>query len=65
VTEIQPIICSKTSPPVVCSCKGSFTIEEAELLKKIKTITARGNDVEIRPKRDGKLAVYEIKKKSV
>ena len=65
MTESQPILCSKMSPPVVCSCKGSFTIEDAELLKKIKSITAHGHDVEIRPKGNGKLAVYEIKKKSV
>ena len=40
-------------------------MDEFYELQKIKAITARGNDVEIRQKRDGKLAIYEIRKKAV
>ena len=65
MTEAQSVSCAKTCPFVVSSIKGDFTIEDAELLKKIRAITARGNDVEIRQKRDGNLAVYEIRKKIV
>ena len=38
---------------------------DKELLKKIKAITARGNDAEVRQRRDGVFAVYEIKKSIV
>ena len=44
----------------------SFTnydeIQDLKLLAKIKRIVARGNDVEIKRKKDGSFAVYEIKK---
>ena len=63
--ESQSVLCSKKNTIVVTSPKGDITIEDAELIKKIRAITARGNDVEIRQKRDGKLAIYEIKKKIV
>ena len=39
--------------------------EEVEVLEKIKTITARGNDAEVRRKKDGKYAVYEIRKHAI
>ena len=63
--ESQSVLFSKKNTVVVTSPMGDITIEDAELIKKIKTITARGNDVEIRQKRDGKLAIYEIRKKIV
>ncbi len=37
-------------------------IQDIKLLSKIKRIVARGNDVEIKRKKDGSFAVYEIKK---
>lgn len=65
MTQTQPIICGNTNTVFINTPKGDIPIEDVELVKKIKAITARGNDVEIRPKRDGKLAIYEIKKKIV
>lgn len=56
---------AKNLSNIVSSPMNNITIEEMELIQKIKAITARGNDVEIRQKRDGKLAIYEIKKKIV
>lgn len=56
---------AKNLSNIVSSPMSNITIEEMELIQKIKAITARGNDVEIRQKRDGKMAIYEIKKKIV
>ena len=39
--------------------------EELEILNVIHTITGRGNDAEVRKKRDGTFAVYEIKRNMV
>ena len=74
MNEIQSVVTSEKIIPRV----GVLSLEDAELgklvelekenielVKKIKAITARGNDVEIRQKRDGKLAIYEIRKKAV
>jgi len=38
---------------------------DKELLKKIKEIISRGNDAEVRQRKGGKFAVYEIKKSIV
>lgn len=61
MSESQIVICNHSNT----GNTSSVSIEDAELIKKIKAITARGNDVEIRQKRDGKLAIYEIRKKAV
>ena len=61
MNEIQSVVTSEKIIPRV----GLLSSEDAELVKKIKAITARGNDVEIRQKRDGKLVIYEIRKKAV
>ena len=61
MNEIQSVVTSEKIIPRV----GVISLEDAELVKKIKAITARGNDVEIRQKRDGKLVIYEIRKKAV
>ena len=61
MNEIQSVVTSEKIIPRV----SLLSSEDAELVKKIKAITARGNDVEIRQKRDGKLAIYEIRKKAV
>lgn len=37
--------------------------DELALIQAIREITSRGNDAEVRKKQDGKLAVYELKKK--
>lgn len=36
-----------------------------EVLPKIKEITAKGSDVEVRRQQDGTFALYEIRKKAV
>lgn len=61
MSDSQIVICNHSNT----ENSSSVSIEDAELIKKIKAITARGNDVEIRQKRDGKLAIYEIRKKAV
>ena len=38
---------------------------DRKLVNKIKKITSRGNDAEVRRKTDGSLAVYEGKKSAV
>lgn len=38
---------------------------DEEVLSKIKEITAKGSDVEVRRKEDGTFAIYEIRKKAV
>ena len=38
---------------------------EYDMIHRIKSITNRGNDAEIRRKKDGSLVVYEVKKISV
>lgn len=53
MNEIQSVDTSEKIIPRV----DMLSSEDAELVKKIKAITARGNDVEIRQKRDGKLAI--------
>jgi len=49
------------NPNVPCDMCAVPT-EDVEVMTKIKAITARGNDAEVRRKKDGKYAVYEIKK---
>lgn len=44
---------------------SSISHEDIVLLNKVKRITAKNNDAEIRKKKDGSLAVYEIKKRAV
>lgn len=61
MSESQIVMCNHSNEGIT----SSVSTEDAELIKKIKAITARGNDVEIRQKRDGKLAIYEIRKKAV
>ena len=65
MVESQSLICNMNPPLILHGRTISPTQEDVEIIQKIKTITARGNDVEIRMKRDGKLAIYEIKKKIV
>lgn len=36
--------------------------DDALIMKKIREITGRGNDAEVRRRGNGKLAVYEVKK---
>lgn len=56
-----------TTVQIITPSEGCFGFEDAdkELLRKIKAIIARGNDAEIRRKKDGRLTVYEIKKNIV
>ena len=61
MNEIQSVVTNEN----IIQRVGMLSSEDAELVKKIKAITARGNDVEIRQKRDGKLVIYEIRKKAV
>ena len=65
MVESQSLICNMKTPRIIHGSTVSPTKEDVEIIQKIKTITARGNDVEIRMKRDGKLAIYEIKKRVV
>ena len=39
--------------------------EDLEMLNVIRKITSKGNDAEVRRKRDGTFAVYEIKRNMV
>ena len=39
--------------------------DDIQVLNTIREITGRGNDAEVRKKRDGTLAVYEIKRNMV
>ena len=39
--------------------------EDLEMLNVIRKITSKGNDAEVRKKRDGTFAVYEIKRNMV
>ena len=48
-----------TPPP------GEISREDAVMIKKIKAIASRGNDAEIRRKKDGRLYVYEINKRII
>jgi len=52
---------------VIIKAPSITSIEECEqeLLMKIKAITSRGNDAEVRQRKDGVFAVYEIKKSIV
>lgn len=43
----------------------AVTASDVELLRKIKMITNRGNDAEIKSLKNGELAVYETKKKRI
>ena len=43
----------------------SMSPEDVKLLNIIKKITDAGNDVEVRKKKDGTLAVYEISKRAL
>lgn len=42
-----------------------FDDTDRKLIRRIKRITSCGNDAEIRRKKDGSLAVYEVKKRFV
>lgn len=44
---------------------GIISENDRKLVDKIKKITSRGNDAEVRRKKDGSLAVYEVKKNAV
>ena len=39
--------------------------EDLQILQSIRRITNRGNNVEVRKKKDGQLTVYEVKKNIV
>ena len=42
-----------------------ITETEAKVIRKIKRITDRGNNAEVRKKKDGSLTVYEVRKNIV
>ena len=44
---------------------GVISEDDKKVLAKIKRITARGHDAEIRRKKDGTLTIYEVKKNAV
>lgn len=48
-------------------CRTGAPIAQSDItvLAKIKRITSNGNDAEVRRKKDGSLAVYEVKKSIV
>lgn len=50
----------KNDPP-----NGIINENDRKLVEKIKKITSRGNDAEVRRKKDGSLVVYEVKKNAV
>lgn len=39
--------------------------EDTQLIRKIRSIVCKGNDAEVRRKKDGTLTVYEVRKKAI
>ena len=58
---------TSNSPPLFTTANeySAITASDVELLQKIKMITNRGNDAEIKSLKNGELAVYETKKKRI
>ena len=42
-----------------------MSIEDTQLIRKIRSIVCKGNDAEVRRKKDGTLTVYEVRKKAI
>jgi len=62
----NPPAASKTTDKVIITSPMSeMPTEDIEIIRKIKDIIARGNNAEVHRTKDGRLNVYEIKKKIV
>lgn len=55
----------KRNKNVCCPEADHLLPGDIQILNTIREITGRGNDAEVRKKRDGTLAVYEIKRNMV
>lgn len=59
-------VCGSSSYDEGISTQGSFTNsvnDDVLIMKTIREITSRGNNAEVRQRSNGKLAVYEVKKR--
>lgn len=54
-----------THQAAYCSSGALVAQSDITVLRKIKMITSKGNDAEVRRKKDGSLAVYEVRKSAV
>lgn len=48
-----------------CSNIGGVAINDKQIIEAIKRITERGSNAEVKQKKDGTYAVYEVKKNIV
>ena len=62
MTETRP-----ETPDVSPTATSTITTADADriIMKKIRAITARGNNAEVKRNKDGKLTVLEVKKNIV
>ena len=58
-------VCGSSSYDEGIGTQGSFinSVDDVLIMKTIREITSRGNNAEVRQRSNGKLAVYEVKKR--
>ena len=56
---------AKANPAKGSDSTEQITETDARLIRKIRRITDRGNNAEVRKKKDGTFTVYEVKKNLV